>query len=1092
MQSLAVRRLCADMADALRFDSPEVLALTTAAEQRNGLPAGLLTALITRGEKSNSDQVSEAGARGLGQIIPATRKAAIDQFGVDPYLSNENSVDVAAKLLKQNLDANKGDVPRAVATYHGGTDENNWGPRTQAYVKRVTGALPADAPAAPAAAEPGAAPASDGPSTFEKLWGAANAPQPHQVANILKAYQGGQMAPEDKRAFEADVKSGKLMLPQGASLMPDGMVAQGNIDMNARPRVKNADGSISTVRSLGINVDGQEVLVPTVSDDGRIMTNDEAIDMYRRTGRHLGKFANEAASSAFAQQLHNSEATKLDGQPSAAALPQGVVDAFNAGKITGKDREQLLADVAAGHVAAPPGSQLELTAKFPNRDYRNIIPGQAGVQKDEQGRPFVDTTPNAPETISDKIMGAGEAVLSAVTGIAGYGAALNSTGATLVNAGINKLQGGPELPDTMERDSTAAGQRFTYAPRTDAGQRMAQSMGDAMQPLAGLAPAEAAAMHAGAGSVVGTVRQVARGVPGGAIDAARTLGQAATDDPAVARAASEVPIQPEGAPAPSVPAAPASPPAAAVPPVAPMTAAELAQATRTAAGGGLGSDKAMHAVAGQVAPDAATVAAAKRLGVEDYLQPDHVTTNQAYRELAQAVKSIPGSEAHAAEISGLGRVGQRASALVDEIGGTRDLAELSGDVKKRLQGSADEMGGQADRLWGQLRDEVPNATKTATPATTAVLQRAVSDLGGEAEALKALPPAASKFLRPMMSGEDVTHGYLDNARKQVGQAMQKGSGPFADMEQGQLKQIYAALSQDQENVARRTSPDAYYTFQAAKYATRLQKGFEDDLSSLFGRELDRSFVGAGANSLHGAVSAASKGDSSKMISLLQSVPPEMRQNVVASGVGSIFRNAATRGEIDFGSYARWYEGLQRNRQAYGAVMSNLPLEARKQLAALHRVSAGISAATRERITTGRIQAVKDELKGPDNLISRIYDVARRSSAGLAAEAVTTPLGLPGSGLSAGIASALVKGKTDALKAADALISSQEFANATKRTIQDPAMNKVTAKALARSPAFLRFMHAISGAAPDASGGEGWILSAIQADAVRNPAPPTDH
>lgn len=967
------------MADALKFDSPEVLALTSSAEQRNGLPAGLLTALLTRGERSNSDQVSEAGARGLGQIIPATRKAAIAQFGVDPYLSDENSVDVAAKLLKQNLDANKGDVARAVATYHGGTDEANWGPRTRAYVKRVTGGLPADAPQAAAAADPSAAPAPDGPSTFEKLWGAANAPQPNQVANILKAYQGGQMAPEDAKQFKDDVGAGRIMLPPGASLQA------------AAPP-------------------------PTAMGSGG----------------------------------------------AAAALPQGVVDAFDAGKITGKDRDQLLADVAAGHVAAPAGSQLELTAKFPNRDYQHIIPGQAGVQKDEQGRPFVDTTPNAPETISDKIVGAGEAALSAVTGVAGYGAAtvsqLNGLGRELFNG---------QTPQETEANANAAGAALTYAPRTDAGQRMAQSLGDAMQPLAGLAPAEAAALHSGATPIVDTVRNAARATPAAVAD---VVGAVKSGAGAVADAAGQAIDQVRG----STPD---------VAPGAPMTASELAQATRSAAVGG--NEKAMQAVAGQVAPDAATVAAAKRLGVEDYLQPDHVTTNQAYRELAQAVKSIPGSEAHAAEINGLRQVAQRASTLIDEVGGTRDLAELSGDVKKRLQGSADEMGGQADRLWGQLRDEVPNAVKTATPATTAVLQSAVYDLGGEAEALKALPPTASKFLRPMMSGKDVTHGYLDNARKQVGQAMQKGSGPFADMEQGQLKQLYAALSQDQENVARRTSPAAYYTFQAAKYATRLQKGFEDDLSSLFGRELDRSFVGSGSNSLRGAVLAASAGDASKMVKLLQAVPPEMRQNVVASGVGAIFRNAATRGEIDFGFYAKWYEGLQRNRQAYGAVMSNLPLSARKQLAALHRVSAGIGAATRERITTGRIQAVKDEIKGPDNLIARVYDIAKRSSAGVAAEAVTTPMGLPGSGIAAGIASALVKGKTDALKAADALISSPEFASATKRVIQEPAQKAVAAKALARSPAFLRFMHAVSGAAPDIGGGEGWILSAMQADAASN-------
>jgi len=100
-------------------------------------------------------------------------------------------------------------------------------------------------------------------------------------------------------------------LTRAAAGTPDpNLLAPGNIDLFRQPKVVNPDGSISTVDSLSVNLDGQEVLLPTVTPDGRHFTGtaqqvtEQAIDEYRKTGRHLGIFRTPEAASAYAERLH--------------------------------------------------------------------------------------------------------------------------------------------------------------------------------------------------------------------------------------------------------------------------------------------------------------------------------------------------------------------------------------------------------------------------------------------------------------------------------------------------------------------------------------------------------------------------------------------------------------------------------------------------------------------------------------------------------------------------------------------------------------------------------------------------------------------
>ncbi len=106
-----------------------------------------------------------------------------------------------------------------------------------------------------------------------------------------------------------------------------GLLEPGNIDLGRRPVVNNPDDSFSTVRSIGVNIDGREYLIPTVSDNGRNLSDKEAVATFRMTGKHLGAFDNPQNATAYAQRLHEDQSRQYGAQQDIRA-PGGMDAAF--------------------------------------------------------------------------------------------------------------------------------------------------------------------------------------------------------------------------------------------------------------------------------------------------------------------------------------------------------------------------------------------------------------------------------------------------------------------------------------------------------------------------------------------------------------------------------------------------------------------------------------------------------------------------------------------------------------------------------------------------------------------------------------------
>lgn len=125
--------------------------------------------------------------------------------------------------------------------------------------------------------------------------------------NALKSGAGYNANPAAQTLPEA---------PAGTLYNPTIMTYAGNIDLTNRPQHQNADGSISTVRSMSFNDNGKEVLIPTIAQDGTLMNDEQAIDYYRRTGQNLGVYDTVDEANRAAESIHNSEAYRISELPS--------------------------------------------------------------------------------------------------------------------------------------------------------------------------------------------------------------------------------------------------------------------------------------------------------------------------------------------------------------------------------------------------------------------------------------------------------------------------------------------------------------------------------------------------------------------------------------------------------------------------------------------------------------------------------------------------------------------------------------------------------------------------------------------------------
>jgi soluble lytic murein transglycosylase-like protein len=100
----------------IQYNDPRLDSFSTTVEQRYELPPGLIEAVKNAGERSNTNQVSPKGAKGVMQFMDKTREAYPHDYN-NPL----ESINAAGVYFKDLLKQYNGNVKAAISAYNGGT-----------------------------------------------------------------------------------------------------------------------------------------------------------------------------------------------------------------------------------------------------------------------------------------------------------------------------------------------------------------------------------------------------------------------------------------------------------------------------------------------------------------------------------------------------------------------------------------------------------------------------------------------------------------------------------------------------------------------------------------------------------------------------------------------------------------------------------------------------------------------------------------------------------------------------------------------------------------------------------------------------------
>lgn len=450
---------------------------------------------------------------------------------------------------------------------------------------------------------------------------------------------------------------------------------------------------------------------------------------------------------------------------------------------------------------------------------------------------------------------------------------------------------------------------------------------------------------------------------------------------------------------------------------------------------------------------------ADRLGLTDDLLPSHLSGNQQYQAVEQAIKSRTGSALKVQEDEAILRLSEQAGRLIDDVANVPDALSLNQRVINQFDNRMNALERRSDQLYQSVDNAIPPQSKVVANNTAQALERKADELGGW-ENLDNIEKNVFKAVNPTDDGV-LTYANLNKQRRLVGQALYKNRGPYKDADEGALKYLYRQLSEDQRVAL--GNAGVRRDFEVAQRLVQMRKNMEDQMIGLRGKNLTGDVANRGSL----AVSSLAKGNSKQFIELMENLPTrQMRQEVAAASIRDMLSTGKRGADFNPAGFADWYQNL-RSSGNLRVLSRHMPREFMSGLHDTYVVADAIRRAKSLEITTGRLA----EFTKRFDAVTARHELAAKYARQLGTMAGTKfgPLGaVAGGALGEKLAARARKlGGAGSSEAADKLIASPEFQQAVRngspvnsKVKSSSTNNQFEETALRSSPAWRVFYNTL--------------------------------